>query len=303
MVRPLVLAVVLLALLVAPSVSVSDVARAGPASACSVSAGAYDWDEQGADWTGTCACGAQQSPINIDTDLVVQSQVEDISCPAGEGRTFEATIKYGTNVLVTPDTDYLLTSGGSLLVEKYKMLQYHFHAPSEHTIDEERFPLEVHYVHSSGYGQLAVVGYLFEKSSESVDFIADLANWLRKNGNIPEGSSDGVGETSMNMALPSDGEFYHYMGSLTTPPCTERVNWHLYKEPLQITQKDLDTIIKYMVPNNYRVVQEMHGRVVGLGGWDDPPHYDDDSESSAGRMGVGVGAVGAALAHAVKKMF
>ena len=118
--------------------------------------------------------------------------------------------------------------GGSTLTfngKEFELLQFHFHADSEHTVGGTQFPLEVHLVHSNPDGSLAVIGIFFEEGDEN----ALLAAYF---DNIPEHEDDHYADSgtfNVGDILPSNMSYYHYTGSLTTPPCSEIVNWIVIK--------------------------------------------------------------------------
>jgi carbonic anhydrase len=135
----------------------------------------------------------------------------------------------------------------------YNLLQFHFHAPSEHTINGTPAAMEVHFVHQNAVGEIAVVGVLMNAvptggnpvvdeifsyaptSSSSAGFGAGAANGARVE--VPGVEVDPL-EVLPELALR--GSYYTYSGSLTTPPCTEGVRWFVLKEPITVTQATVD---------------------------------------------------------------
>lgn len=118
--------------------------------------------------------------------------------------------------------------------------QFHFHTPSEHTIDGKQFALEMHIVHSSkdeavcesmvGGTCLSVVGVLFD-----TDPNLEPANALMNLLSSVEDLEDGTATVKLHTLLPEGGRsYYAYRGSLTTPPCTEGVLWHVMEQPMYI---------------------------------------------------------------------
>jgi carbonic anhydrase len=113
--------------------------------------------------------------------------------------------------------------GGKLVLDgrEYTLVQFHFHGHSEHTIDGKQFALEGHLVHKSADGHLAVVGVMFNEG-ENNPVLDNVLGGIGRNIRIDPQD-----------LLPHDKKhYYHYVGSLTTPPCTEGVQWYVLKQPM-----------------------------------------------------------------------
>ena len=138
------------------------------------------------------------------------------------------------------------------------MLQFHFHTPSEEQVNFRNFAMVAHLVHKNSEGQLAVVAVLLDPG-----VVNALINkvWTY----MPLDQSDRVrlpaGIIDMNELLPKDQRYYQFIGSLTTPPCTEGVLWMVLKQPTQIS-KDQLRLFQQLFPNNARPVQPVNGRPV-----------------------------------------
>jgi carbonic anhydrase len=147
-------------------------------------------------------------------------------------------------------------SGGTLTIDDkaYQLAQLHFHTPSEHTIDGTRYPAEVHLVHAADDGQLAVVGVMFEEGDEN----AALAEFWN---NIPNIEEAGTVNFNAGSLLPDDRTAYTYSGSLTTPPCSEVVSWHVMETPVSISADQLETLTN-MHDDNERPIQPLNDRTV-----------------------------------------
>jgi len=127
-----------------------------------------------AEW-GLCAEGRQQSPVDLGNAVEIELPAADIQIP--NGRVVEmlnqagviGPLDNGHTIQVNAKTGEVMTVGN----KAYALIQFHFHAPSEHTIDGEHFPMEMHYVHQAEDGTLAVVGVLFEEGSRnpSIDLL------------------------------------------------------------------------------------------------------------------------------------
>lgn len=139
---------------------------------------------------------------------------------------------------------------GTLMIEDstYALLQFHLHTPSEHTVDGEQYPAELHYVHQNEAGELAVVGVLFEEGSANAAVDSLL-------------SASAGDQVSMTGLFPEGQEYYKYTGSLTTPPCTEGVRWHVLEEPISVSSEQLQQL-EERVGMNARPVQPLNDRTL-----------------------------------------
>ncbi len=120
----------------------------------------------------------------------------------------------------------------TLAGEDYRMVQFHLHHPSEHRINGRSFPLEVHFVHRSDRGDLTVVGVVFAEgpANPALDLMIDHAR--------SDDESDRV-TIDPRMLLPAQRSFFRYEGSLTTPPCSETVNWVVLTTPMTASAKQI----------------------------------------------------------------
>ena len=199
----------------------------------------------------TCGAGKSQSPIDIST--VTISDISEIefnykSTPlelSNNGHTIQANYHTGSYITV----------GG----KRYDLLQFHFHAPSEHTIGGKSYDMVAHLVHKAADGQLGVIGVLFKVGKDKNKIIDKL--WT----NLPtdNGQTNTVKNTRINALdlLPVDLTYFNYSGSLTTPPCSEGVNWMVMATPAAISAKQVKQFTD-LFPLSTRPVQPLNGRVV-----------------------------------------
>ncbi len=197
-----------------------------------------------------CGEGMSQSPIDI-------TEAVDVSLTGIEFE-YEAVPMAIFNNGHTIEVEY--EAGSSIVYQEksYNVLQFHFHQPSEHTIDGESFPMELHIVHQNpANGQLAVVGVMLQEGEASPEaFETVFANLPAEEGE-PEET-----EIMINAAdlLPADTEtFFTYEGSLTTPPCSEIVRWLVMAEPVTLTAEQL-AAFGAIYDNNARPVQALNTR-------------------------------------------
>ncbi len=205
--------------------------------------GPAHWEE----FSKTCGKGHHQSPVNIIPGKSVEmNHTYDLSMHE-DIHTSATVIDNGHSIKVTPKTGGSITLHG----ETFNLLQFHFHGKSEHTVNGKRYDMVVHMVHQNPETkQLAVVAVFFKEGKED-----PILNDVIKNvgGSIEVDPQD---------LLPKDtAHYYHYIGSLTTPPCSENVQWYLLKEPVEASKEQIEAFRKYYVDNE-RPVQELNDRKV-----------------------------------------
>ena len=214
----------------------------------------YEWEYTGVTAPDTwqlCSadCGGQaQSPVDIANavaDNNLNALVADYQAAPIGLRNNGHTIQF----------DYGAGSTLNVNGEDYELLQFHFHALSEHTVSGQQYPLEVHLVHQNAAGALAVVGVFFEPGSDNA-FLENFAGNLPASENDTYDSADMVNPEDM---LPTDDGYYTYDGSLTTPPCSEVVTWLVMKSPVEASSGQIQEM-QDVLQNNYRPVQALNGR-------------------------------------------
>jgi carbonic anhydrase len=158
----------------------------------------------------------------------------------------------------TIEDDY--HGGGTLTVDGhvYRLAQFHFHSPSEHTIDGVHAPLEMHLVHKDEAGKLAVIGVLFREGAEHPE-LARLWEHLP----AEPGRSEAVEGMMVNASrlLPPSLASYRYPGSLTTPPCSEDVAWFVLQRPVDASAAQIAAFRRVIAGNN-RPTQPLNGRTI-----------------------------------------
>ncbi|BBN18462.1 hypothetical protein MPTK1_8g02700 [Marchantia polymorpha subsp. ruderalis] len=179
-----------------------------------------------AEWGGFCANGTKQSPINVVmADTVLDKSLED-RLDTEYGKCTYAVIindKSAHHLDVEGDGSF-----GNLTLNgvKYELVKFHFHSPSEHTIDGVSFDLEVHLFHKSADGKFAVIAIFFNESHDDdaeSPFLKQVFSWL-PNITQPDTNVTTMAPITLE-SLPLQGSYVQYSGSLTTPPCTEGVSW------------------------------------------------------------------------------
>ncbi|WP_255718726.1 MULTISPECIES: carbonic anhydrase [unclassified Rubrivivax] len=198
---------------------------------------------------GLCARGQRQSPIDIRGGIAVD--LEEIVFdyrPAGF-----AVLDNGHTVQVNVGPGNVIAVGG----RRYELQQFHFHRPSEERIDGRQSEMVAHLVHRDPEGRLAVVAVLLQRGEEQ-PVVQSVWN------NLPLEKHDEArasGAIDLGQLLPADRGYYTYMGSLTTPPCTEGVLWIVMRQPVAVSQEQID-IFARIYPMNARPVQPSSGRLI-----------------------------------------
>lgn len=200
----------------------------------------------------SCKLGKAQSPVDIHSAKASQLTPIDFHYARRPGEI----VNNGHTVQVNLD------GAGSVRLPSgdYKLVQFHFHTPSEETIDGKHYPLVAHLVHKSEAGELAVVSVLFKLGKENATLKEVFAA-------LPAAAGDKHSLASIDLmaTLPARHAYYAYVGSLTTPPCSEGVRWQVLKQPSEISSQQLAAFRK-LYPMNARPLQPLNGRVVNVGG-------------------------------------
>ncbi|CAA2970503.1 alpha carbonic anhydrase 1, chloroplastic [Olea europaea subsp. europaea] len=220
-----------------------------------------------------CANGKSQSPINIvKAKVVVDKKLKPLIREYNSVNVTLVNNKFNVAVVYPSNC-------GKLIVDdkKYSLKQMHWHSPSEHRIDGQQFAAELHLVHVADDGSVSVVGILFQLGrpdpviEKIQNKLSELANEVRTN---KEETPVTVGPFHPTEVRKNVHNYYKYVGSFTTPPCTENVTWvilakvrSMSKEQVEALKAPLDTGCK----NNNRPVQESHGRLVEL--YEEQPNH------------------------------
>ena len=220
--------------------------------------GPDEWGSMDPDWA-LCAEGLQQSPIDLANATGVELPPAEIHTPSEQ----EVEVLNQAGVIDALDNGHTIqinTKSSERMVvgdTAFGLLQFHFHAPSEHTVNGEHFPMEMHFVHQAEDGALAVVGVLIEEGDENPGIAPLWAQLAAAPGTettvqIPAGFAENV--------FPGAGSgFYRYDGSLTTPPCSEGVQWYVRKTPTRLSRDQIGAFTASYDHNN-RPVQALGNR-------------------------------------------
>lgn len=198
----------------------------------------------------TCETGRQQSPINITMaqhddhaeELLFQYRTSEIH-ELNNGHTIQVSHVSGCRV--------------DLNQRPYKLRQFHFHAPSEHHINGKAFPMEMHLVHQDERGHILVIAVMMIVGRDE-PILGRLWKWL------PAQIGQEVAvqlNIRLGDILPTHTKHFSYSGSLTTPPCTEGVQWIVLEDPIAIAQGDVDQFVR-IIGLNARPIQPRQQRTI-----------------------------------------
>lgn len=199
-----------------------------------------------------CRDGKNQSPVNI-------AEVEKADLTDIEFSYQDTSLK----IIKTDYTVFLKYPPGSTFNANgrtYELIQFHFHAPSEHTVEKHTYAMEAHLVHTSPEGEPAVLGIFFVEGKYNNALGTLWENLPPKN--VRRKISRKIIINAADL-LPDDKTYFHYTGSLTTPPCNEGVKWYIMKTPVEASHKQISTFTS-LFPQNTRPVQPLNDRVIQL---------------------------------------
>lgn len=210
-----------------------------------------NWSKLKADYA-TCASGQRQSPIAIEDNETLKGPAEAIQFSYTPSKG--TVLNNGHTIQVNVYGENSLTVRGST----YQLLQFHFHHPSEERINGQSYPMVGHFVHRNELGQLAVLAVLLEPG-EANPLIQKV--WTHMPLDVNDSVRMPPDLIQVAEILPRDQRYYQYMGSLTTPPCTEGVLWLILKQPVSISREQL-RLFGQLYANNARPVQPLNSRPV-----------------------------------------
>lgn len=232
--------------------------------------GAEHWAEL-SDEFKMCGVGKKQSPINIDPNVE--------SVPARDILKINYTkapleiIYDGLTQLNIEGKSILINDGHTVQLnfptvketvvyqgKEYRLIQLHFHTPSENHLNNQVFPFDIHFVHQGSNGKLAVIGVFIKEGKTMNPALQEIIN------NIPEQAHElkKVKNIYINPAhlLPANRSLYKFSGSLTTPPCSENVTWLVMAQPIEASQAQISALKNAVGETNARPIQAFNDRKI-----------------------------------------
>lgn len=229
-----------------PAHAAGSSAQAAPHWSYAGSTAAEHWGELQPDFK-VCQLGLEQTPIDLTGAMKGEAATVALDYKSLPLRI----VNNGHTIQVNADAGSSCTIGAS----KFDLLQFHFHHPSEHLLAGKPFDLECHFVHKSAAGDLAVVG-VFVKPGAKNAALQSIFDAMPK----AAGPEMRVGGSIDPAALlPKSTSYFRYMGSLTTPPCSEGLTWTVFREPIEASAEQIRQFAA-LFPNNARPVQSRHRR-------------------------------------------
>lgn len=199
-----------------------------------------------------CDVGTKQSPIDLKG--------------AEEGRLLPALVFYYRSAPLT-----LRNNGHTVQADlppgswldlggvRYDLRQFHFHAPSEHTVEGTAALMEAHLVHENVHGQLAVLGVMISPGNAANATLAAVLRHAPREEGVRHLADVTLDPKEL---LPEDRSYWRYVGSLTTPPCSEGVAWHVLQQPITATRALIGGLMGLMPHHNARPVQPLGSRTL-----------------------------------------
>jgi carbonic anhydrase len=196
--------------------------------------------------------GKHQSPVDISRSQLVEKDAAPLQVAYQD-----ASLAILNNGHTVEDE---FEEGGTLTVDghEYRLAQFHFHSQSEHTIDGQHAPMEMHLVHKDGSGKLAVIGVMIREGRRHPELDLVFEHMPRT-----PGRTEHVQGVTLNAAklLPTSLAAYRYSGSLTTPPCSEEVAWFVLQTPIEASAEQIAKFRKVIHGNN-RPTQPLNDRTI-----------------------------------------
>ena len=196
-----------------------------------------------------CSAGTQQSPVDIGQSIIARQSPLKI----GWTKRPDTIVNNGHTIQLN------FSPGNTLKVgdRAYELTQFHFHHPSEHLVAGKRFAMEAHFVHAGAAGGLAVVGVFIAPGRANAAFHKIVSTMPSQEG--PPVAADPT--IDPNALLPAGRAYYHYEGSLTTPPCSETVDWLVLTDRIHVAEADIERFAA-LYPMNARPAQNRNRRFI-----------------------------------------
>lgn len=198
-----------------------------------------------------CATGRQQSPINIEgTEPVIMHRLIT---------NYTVSPVHLRNDRVVINMPYekgsMLTVGGKV----FELRGFTFRTPAEHTIAGKSYPMSIQFMHEAITGVRAIVEVLVEEGKANLaaqelwDLMPLEPDQVNKRDKVLVNARD---------LMPADKSYYRYMGSLTTPPCTEGVHWYVLKTPIELSKEQIALVKGILGGKASRPLQPRNNRII-----------------------------------------
>ncbi|MGI9449561.1 MAG: carbonic anhydrase family protein, partial [Geminicoccaceae bacterium] len=178
----------------------------------------------------------EQSPIAFDRGTARIERLAPVRMHFTRSKLVAERLATNIEAAVEPGRHFMMVNR-----KRFDLLQFHLHSTSEHLVDGERTPLEMHFVHRAEDGAILVLG-LFIVEGDSLDALEPLIEVLPVAASLPDGSTVETSKIDIGAILPTDRQSYRYVGSSTTPPCIENVSWILLADAVEMSPHQIVTI-------------------------------------------------------------
>jgi len=238
-----------------------------------------------------CGTGRYQSPIDIDTQQVLSGkELQEQKGSAPVRLSFHYEKELGLHMLNNGHTLQVNPKGDDYILlndERFNLIQFHFHEPSEERIDGKQYGMGLHLTHANKQRDLAVVAVLLEPDSDkdhpvikklfdnaraltpeeekkhTTAFFNIEGGWFKEQVLRGLGQEDKTVSYNVSDLLPKSKKYFHYIGSLTTPPCTEGVKYFVLREPVSISTSQVKQYNEGLnLHGTTRRVQALNRRVI-----------------------------------------
>ena len=262
-----------------------------------------NWGDLEVGWE-LCSEGVRQSPINIPAQVVTHAvQQQRSAAQGGQQRThlsfgnttMEANLFHGAVNLICPAGQYcgsfIAPTSHSTAAVGYQLRQLHWHSPSEHTLDGQAYDLEAHMIFANSSGAIVAVALLFEADDDAPNLEEPMAlsSLIRTQVQTKAGGwVDAQLQSAFSQLFSrSSPQWFHWRGSVTTPPCREGVLWWLASQPLKISRGTLEAYRSQMAglypidsshTGNARPTQPLHHRTIEIYPQQTPRSSENDSQ-------------------------
>jgi carbonic anhydrase len=197
-----------------------------------------------------CSTGKNQSPVNLTG--MIESDLPPFTINYKPGGN--EILNNGHSIQVNYNPGSTITVNGN----EFELKQFHFHSPSENTIEGHSYPMEAHFVHADKEGNLAVIAVMFKAGEKNAELEKAWAH-------MPENAGEKRAlprSVDANILLPHDHDYYRFNGSLTTPPCSEGVWWLVMKYFHTASKEQIDKFAQTMRHPNNRPAQPTNARAI-----------------------------------------
>ncbi|QRY81109.1 carbonic anhydrase family protein [Pseudomonas sp. PDNC002] len=219
----------------------------------------YSGDQGPAHWgelgSALCASGHEQSPIDVEKSQIQPQKVDTSELKLHYGKVPLKLINNGHTIQASAAEGDTLTYKGT----EYRLLQFHFHNPSEHQLGHQSYPMEMHLVNQDKEGHLLVLGLMIKEGRANKELAQLWKHLPAKEGQEVQLAAGLAPNLAKLVPAASHHLFYH--GSLTTPPCTEGVQWVLFEKPIEMSKQQISQFHQ-LFPDNHRPTQSATGREV-----------------------------------------